>query len=132
MRIVITGASGKAGQATLRHFAELPHYDVLGTDLAPRPAWYAGDFLRADLAEYGEAVDVLSGADAVVHHANNPRRRDLHRLLDVPTREALAVTHPGITVPDHVSEFGTLLSNSAAKDALGFAPQHSWRHEVHG
>ena len=276
MRIVITGASGKAGQATLKHFTESGSHEVIATDVAPRPHWYSGTFLRADLTQYGEAADVLTGADAVVHHANIPADgifSDTHTLnanllmnnnvfmaawkqglqrvvyassettlglpfdevrylpideahyplpnstyslskvmtetmadqvsrwagipfiglrfsniftvedyaqqpsfatdpqarrwnlfgyidardvaqscedaleadlagahafviaaddtiLDVPTREALAVVHPQLAVPDEVAEFGTLLSNRAAHDAIGFRPQHSWRDEV--
>ncbi|HRA04791.1 MAG TPA: NAD(P)-dependent oxidoreductase, partial [Arachnia sp.] len=71
MRIVITGASGKAGQATLRHFVDTSH-DIVATDVAGRPAWYTGRFYRADLTQFGEAMDVLAGADAVIHLANIP------------------------------------------------------------
>lgn len=278
MRIVITGASGKAGQATLRHFVEETSHEVVATDVAPRPAWFDGEFYLADLTRYGEAVDVLHGADAVIHLANIPADRihtDSHTLnantlmnnnvflaawklglqrvvyassettlglpfdevnyvpvdeghypypnstyslskvmteamadqvsrwahipfiglrlsniftvddyaaqpgfaknpearrwnlfgyidardvaqacedaleahltgahafiiaaddiiLDLPSREALAAIHPDLTVDDDVAEFGTLLSNAAAKRALGFAPKHSWRDEVTG
>ncbi|AQX15211.1 hypothetical protein BCR15_00995 [Tessaracoccus lapidicaptus] len=277
MRIVITGASGKAGQATLRHFSDTDH-DIVATDIAARPSWYTGRFYRADLTQFGEAMDVLAGADAVIHLANIPadwihtdshtlnanmlmnnnvflaawklklkrvvyassettlglpfdevnylpvdeghyplpnstyslskvmtetmaeqfsrwagipfiglrlsniftvddyaqqpafardpeaRRwnlfgyidaRDVARsceaaltaslsgshafviaaddtILDVPTREALEVIHPGMEVPDSVAEYGTLLSNQAAKDQMGFHPQHTWRDEVSG
>ena len=276
MRIVITGASGKAGQATLRHFVEDTRHEVIATDVSPRPAWYQGAFFRADLTQYGEAVEVLHGADAVIHLANIPadsihtdsqtlnanlamndnvflaawklglqrvvyassettlglpfdevnyvpvdeghypypnstyslskvmtetmaeqvsrwagipfvglrlsnvftvedyqaqpgfardpeaRRWDLFgyidardvaqscedalgahlsgahafviaaddTILDMPTREALAAIHPELEVPDSVGEYGTLLSNEAAKRAIGFRPRHSWREEV--
>ena len=275
MRIVITGASGKAGQATLRHFVDTSH-DIVATDVAGRPAWYTGRFYRADLTQFGEAMDVLAGADAVIHLANIPAdwiHTDSHTLnanmamnnnvfmaawklglkrvvyassettlglpfdevryvpvdedhyplpnstyslskvmtetmaeqvsrwagipfiglrlsniftvedyaqqpsfakdpearrwnlfgyidardvaqscedaltaslsgshafviaaddiiLDMPTREALAAIHPGLEVPESVGEFGTLLSNRAAKEQMGFAPKHSWRDEV--
>ena len=70
-RVVVTGAAGKAGRAAVAELTE-HGYDVLATDAAPRPADLDGEFLRADLTAYGEAVDVLSGADAVVHLANIP------------------------------------------------------------
>ena len=278
MRIVITGASGKAGQATLRHFVETTSHEVVATDIGARPKWYEGTFYRADLTCYGEAVEVLHDADAVIHLANIPadrihtdsatlnanltmndnvflaawklgltrvvyassettlglpfdevqyvpvdedhypfpnstyslskvmtetmaeqvsrwagipfvglrlsniftiadyaaqpafatdpqaRRwnlfgyidaRDVARacedalnahltgahsfviaaddtILALPTRDALAAIHPDLVVPDSVGEFGTLLSNAAARRALGFRPRHTWRDEVAG
>lgn len=276
MRIVITGASGKAGQATLRHFVEHTDHEIVATDVAPRPAWFDGLFYRADLTQYGEAVDVLTDAQAVIHLANIPadrihtdsatlnantlmnnnvflaawklglervvyassettlglpfdevryvpvdeahyplpnstyslskvmteaaaeqvsrwsgipfiglrlsniftvadyaaqpafardpeaRRwnlfgyidaRDVARsceaallapltgahafviaaddiILDMPTREALAAIHPDLEVPASVGEYGTLLSNEAARHTMGFEPRYSWRDEV--
>lgn len=82
MRIVITGASGKAGQAALEHFGATDH-EIIATDVAPRPAAWRGTFYRADLTEVGEAMDLLTGADAVIHLANIPADRiysDTHTL----------------------------------------------------
>lgn len=70
-KITVTGASGKAGQEAVKHLTAAG-YDVLATDVAPRPAGLEGPFLRADLTEYGEAVELLAGQDAVVHLANIP------------------------------------------------------------
>jgi nucleoside-diphosphate-sugar epimerase len=74
MKICVTGSSGRAGRAVVAELAERGH-EVLGADLVPvreddlsRPA----HFLRADLTDYGQAVEVLSGADAVIHLANIP------------------------------------------------------------
>ncbi|MHA7859768.1 NAD-dependent epimerase/dehydratase family protein [Tessaracoccus sp. Y36] len=276
MRIVITGASGKAGQATLRHFTDNTDHDIVATDLAPRPSWYDGRFFKADLTQVGEAMDLLVDADAVIHLANIPAdniHTDTHTLnqnllmntnvfmaawklrlkrivwassettlglpfdevryvpvdedhyplpnstyslskvmtetmgaevarwagipvialrlsniftvddyamqpsfakdpearrwnlfgyvdardvaqscedaltadltgahsfviaaddiiLDMPTRDALKAIHPDLTVPDEVAEFGTLLSNRAAAEKLGWRPRHSWRDVV--
>jgi len=273
MRIVITGAAGKAGRATLSHFVDNTSHEVIATDVVARPTWYPGTYYRADLTAYGEAVEVLHGADAVIHLANIPADRihtdsltlnanmamnnnvflaawklDLSRvvyassettlglpfdevdyvpvdedhypfpnstyslskvltetmaeqvsrwagipfiglrlsniftaddylaqpgfakdpearrwnlfgyidardvahacedalnahltgahafviaaddtILDLPTREALAAVHPDLTVPDSVGEYGTLLSNAAARRAIGFRPRHTWR-----
>jgi nucleoside-diphosphate-sugar epimerase len=71
MRICVTGASGKAGRATVAEL--LAHgYEVTATDLAPAPAELGVPLLRADLTDYGQTVEVLYSADAVVHLANIP------------------------------------------------------------
>jgi len=73
MRICVTGSSGKAGLAVVTDLAEHGHW-VFGTDLVeprvggPEPA----DFVRADLTDYGQAVEVLKGVEAVIHLANIP------------------------------------------------------------
>ena len=67
----MTGATGKAGRATVRELRE-HGYDVLATDTALTPGDVASGVLRADLTDYGQATEVLRGADAVVHLANIP------------------------------------------------------------
>ena len=69
-RICVTGATGKAGRATVAHLRE-HGYDVLATDVAVGDARAQG-VLKADLTDYGQATEVLRGADAVVHLANIP------------------------------------------------------------
>jgi nucleoside-diphosphate-sugar epimerase len=69
-RICVTGAAGKAGRATVKHLRE-QGYEVLATDVAVRDARGEG-ILKADLTDYGQAVEVLRGTDAVVHLANIP------------------------------------------------------------
>lgn len=69
--VVVTGASGKAGQETVARLAR-EGYEVLATDIVPPSSGFGVPFLRADLTEYGEAVEMLSGSDAVVHLANIP------------------------------------------------------------
>ena len=64
MKVVVTGASGKAGRAVARDLEEHGH-EVVSVDLvAPS--------LLADLTELGQAVECLAGADAVVHLAAIP------------------------------------------------------------
>jgi nucleoside-diphosphate-sugar epimerase len=67
-RICVTGAAGLAGRAVVRDLRE-HGYEVAATDVAPGPD---RDVLRADLTDYGQAVEALAGADAVVHLANIP------------------------------------------------------------
>jgi nucleoside-diphosphate-sugar epimerase len=75
-RICVTGASGRAGRVTVAEL--LAHgYDVLATDVAPPREDLGVPVLRADLTDYGQAVEVLRGVDAVVHLANIPAP-DIH------------------------------------------------------
>ncbi len=70
-RVCVTGASGRAGRAVVRHL--LDHgYEVRATDLVAPTVPLGVPVLRADLTRYGEAVEVLHGMDAVVHLANIP------------------------------------------------------------
>src|ERR1700727_1684116 len=70
-RICVTGASGQAGRAVARDLRE-HGYDVAATDIAvTRPDLEAG-MLRADLTDFGQAIEALRGAEAVVHLANIP------------------------------------------------------------
>jgi nucleoside-diphosphate-sugar epimerase len=68
-RICVTGASGQAGRAVVQDLRE-HGYDVAATDIVTKPG--KDEALRADLTDYGQAVEALSGADAVVHLANIP------------------------------------------------------------
>jgi nucleoside-diphosphate-sugar epimerase len=71
MRICVTGASGKAGRATVAELLANGH-EVTATDVTPAPVDLGVPLLRADLTDYGQTVEVLHGADAVVHLANIP------------------------------------------------------------
>lgn len=70
--VCVTGAAGLTGRVTVAHL--LDHgFDVIATDIVPRPADLpVPRYLRADLTEYGDTVEVLTGVDAVVHLANIP------------------------------------------------------------
>ena len=68
--IVVTGGSGKAGRAVCADLAERGE-EVLSVDLAPSPA-VACEQLAVDLTDFGQAVEALRGARAVVHLAAIP------------------------------------------------------------
>jgi nucleoside-diphosphate-sugar epimerase len=74
MRILVTGARGKVGAATVDHLRAAGH-DVTATDRTP-PVFEGGDdkvaYLQADLADAGEAFGVVRGHDAVIHGAAIP------------------------------------------------------------
>jgi nucleoside-diphosphate-sugar epimerase len=76
MKIAVTGGSGKAGRAVVRDLLEHGH-DVLNVDVVPSREPTA-PFLPADLTDYGQALEALSGAEvlpgieAVVHLAAIP------------------------------------------------------------
>jgi nucleoside-diphosphate-sugar epimerase len=72
-RIVVTGAAGKAGRAVVTDLRE-HGYDVLTTDTVVSGADREDGMLKADLTDYGQAVEVLSepGVGAVLHLANIP------------------------------------------------------------
>src|SRR5438128_9585878 len=69
-KVVVTGASGKAGRAVVRELLGHEH-EVLAVDLAS-PAESPAGFLLADLTDFGQTVECLAGADAVVHLAAIP------------------------------------------------------------
>ena len=78
MKIVVTGGSGKAGRAVVRDLLEHGH-DVLNVDLVPPAVPAPGStFLPADLTDYGQTLEAVSGAgvvpgiEAVVHLAALP------------------------------------------------------------
>ena len=69
--VVVTGGAGKAGRAVVADLLE-HGYDVVSVDVLRDPNLTEGQQLVADLTDYGETVDALKGADAVVHLAAIP------------------------------------------------------------
>jgi nucleoside-diphosphate-sugar epimerase len=70
VKVVITGASGKAGRAVVHDLVEHEH-DVVGVDLVSARDSPAASLL-ADLADFGQTVECLAGVEAVVHLAAIP------------------------------------------------------------
>jgi nucleoside-diphosphate-sugar epimerase len=70
-RICVTGASGQAGRAVVADL-RAHGYRVTPVDVAVTRADRRDGMLQADLTDYGQAAEALSGADAAVHLANIP------------------------------------------------------------
>jgi nucleoside-diphosphate-sugar epimerase len=76
MKVAVTGGSGKAGRPIVRELLE-HGYEVLNVDRVPSPDPVA-PYLPADLTDFGQALEALSGAEvvpgieAVVHLAAIP------------------------------------------------------------
>ncbi len=69
MRMVVTGARGLLGAATVTYLSQLG-IEVIAVDVVPATVLEPGvQYLRADLREAGEVYDVIDGADAVLHLA---------------------------------------------------------------
>jgi nucleoside-diphosphate-sugar epimerase len=99
-RIAVTGGSGKAGRAVVRDLLEHGH-QVLNVDLVPSAESSTADspapFLPADLTDFGQTLEALSGAEvlpgirAVVHLAAIPS--PVHATPDVVFRTNVTSTH---------------------------------------
>jgi nucleoside-diphosphate-sugar epimerase len=70
MRVVVTGASGKAGRAVVATLLHHDH-DLLAVDVLT-PAEATAPFLLADLTDFGSTLECLSRSEAVVHLAAIP------------------------------------------------------------
>jgi len=97
MKVVVTGGSGKVGRAVIRGLLEHGH-EVLNVDhRPPEPSAASAPFLPADLTDYGQTLEALSGAEvmsgmaAVVHLAAIPS--PVHATPDVTFANNIRSTH---------------------------------------
>ena len=65
-KVCVTGAAGQAGRAVVAGL-RAHGYHVTPVDVVVSGADRRDGMLRADLTDYGQAVEALSQADAVVH-----------------------------------------------------------------
>ena len=73
-KVVITGGSGRAGEYIIADLVS-NGYEVHNADMLPPAegsASEAAQFWRVDVTNYGEMLNVLAGADAVIHMAAIP------------------------------------------------------------
>lgn len=85
MQILVTGARGRVGAATIHDLIVAGHR-VTGCDLAP-PVYEGGDrdahYIQADLTDPGDAFAVVRGQDVVIHCAAlpEPTRNAPHKVF---------------------------------------------------
>jgi UDP-glucose 4-epimerase len=85
VQILVTGARGKVGAATIHDLIEAGHR-VTGCDVAP-PVYEGGDsgarYFQADLTDPGDAFAVVRGQDVVIHCAAlpEPTRNAPHKVF---------------------------------------------------
>ena len=96
--VVVTGGSGKAGRAVIRELVAHGHR-VMNVDLVP-PREPLCHFFKADLADFGQAVEAIRRAAGTID-----RRR-------TPLGEAEAVIHlAGIPAPSLAPDAATFQNN---------------------
>jgi nucleoside-diphosphate-sugar epimerase len=71
MKVVVTGAAGKVGRWAVRKLLEAGH-EVIASDQKLAEESPAEHFVQADLRDYGQACQLIMGADAVIHLAAIP------------------------------------------------------------
>lgn len=71
MKIVVTGAAGKIGRWVVRRLLD-SGYEVIGSDQKLTEESATPHFVQADLRDYGQACQLIMGADAVIHLAAIP------------------------------------------------------------
>ena len=101
-KIAVTGGSGKAGRVVIRDLYERGH-EVLNIDLVGAPESNHPEdpipFLRADITDFGQALEALSGGDTlpgievVVHLAAipSPAHSTAAHIFDVNANSTYAV-----------------------------------------
>ena len=72
MKAIVTGSSGLLGRSVAVSLSAAGH-EVLGIDVAAPLASAAARHITADLADRGAALELVRGADVVVHAAAIPR-----------------------------------------------------------
>jgi UDP-glucose 4-epimerase len=110
VRILVTGARGKVGAATLQRLVEAGH-SVTAVDRLPPVYERARDahYMRADLTDAGHAAAVVPGHDAVIHAAGlaspkyDPPHVIFHTNLQATYNTLEAAERSGVARFVHVS-----------------------------
>lgn len=71
MKVIVTGAAGKIGRWVVRKLLDAGN-EVIASDKKLREDSASENFVQADLLDYGQACQLIMGADAVVHLAAFP------------------------------------------------------------
>jgi nucleoside-diphosphate-sugar epimerase len=109
-RICVTGASGQAGRAVVRDLLE-HGYDVVATDIVVTKQDREGGMLRADLTDYGQAVEALQGPEATLWPLGATAAQTSEQALEY-LRGVDAVVHlANIPAPELVTPAATFNAN---------------------
>lgn len=131
-------------ERTARAFALRSGFDIyalrIGNVIEPHeyelfPKWFADPGFRKRIAwsyidarDLGQITDLAVQKDGLGYQVFNAANDDTSS--DLPTRELIDRFYPGVPLKREIGEFETLLSNSKAKEMLGFRSQHGWRKYV--
>ena len=133
-KIVVTGGSGKAGRVVVRDLLEHGH-EVRNVDRVPSPESYNPDtpvpFLPADLTDFGQTLEALDGADAIVHLAAIPSPG--HATRDVVFRNNITSTHTVFSAAERLGVPRVVWASSETTLGLPFdiPPDHAPVDEQH-
>lgn len=83
-------------------------------------------FAYIDARDLGHFVDRCLKTDGLGYEVFNVAN-DNHSVA-LPTSEIISQFYEGVPVKKEIGEEETFYSNTKAKELLGFAPQHDWRH----
>ena len=83
-------------------------------------------FAYIDARDLGHFVDRCLKTDGLGYEVFNVAN-DNHSVA-LPTSEIISQFYAGVPVKKEIGEEETFYSNTKAKELLGFAPQHDWRH----
>ncbi|CUA77402.1 hypothetical protein RSOLAG22IIIB_02414 [Rhizoctonia solani] len=143
MKVAITGATGKVGQGVIQEALEHTNYELRLIDVRepdekiqdPRV-----EYVTADLRNYREFENALTGTDALVHlalggHKGSPpfEWHNLHNSMVVLSYNALqAAANVGmrfVVLASSINAIGALYSTSPRYDYFPLDEEHPYRPE---
>jgi nucleoside-diphosphate-sugar epimerase len=114
-------------------FIALRFSNILGPeDYRKFPSYWDDPHMRKwNLWSYIDIMDAAAARrlalEAPVEGSSSVVIAAADTVMDRPTSELLQAVFPKVPVKREVGEFESVLSGERAREALGFAPQHSWR-----
>jgi len=132
------------GEETARHVAEWSGIPFVGLrisnihrpqDYAAVPGYWADPRSRRwNLWGYVDVRDVAQacrlGVETPTTGSQNVIVAAADTIMDTPSAVLLDQVFPGVGLTRDIGEFETLLAIGAARELLGYAPEHSWRDYV--
>jgi len=132
------------GEEAARHVAEWSGIPFVGLrisnihrpeDYAAVPGYWADPLSRRwNLWGYVDVRDVAQacrlGVEVPTTGSQNVIVAAADTIMTTPSRDLLELAFPGVPLTREIGEFETLLAIDAARDLLGYAPEHSWRDHV--